>query len=126
MRRLRERRAATAPSPDRIARERRDQADAAVRGTDGKAAMSAIAHAVEATVLAQTRVNVKGTSREGALQELTTANVDDATARAVLDLLRACEDARFSPEGVSIESARDLWSKAKETLGRVTSGEKAA
>ncbi len=126
IRRLRERRAAAAPSPEKIARERHAEAEAAVRGSDGKAAMSAIARAVEAAVLAKTTINVKGTSREAALEELTGADVEENVAREVLDVLRACEDARFSPDGVSSESARDLWSKAKTTLDRIKSGEKAA
>jgi len=126
LRRLRERRAAAAPSPDRIARDRHAEAETALSGADGKAAMSAIARAVEATVLARTGVNVKGTSREGAQAELGSADVDETTARAVLDVLRACEDARFSPDGVSIESARELWARAKDTLGKLKTEAKAA
>ena len=119
LRRARERRANAAPSPDRIARERRAEAEAAVKRDDGKAALAAIARAVEAEVLASTGVNLRGTSGEGAVRELEDAGVSDGTARSVVKILSECEDARFSPSGVSQETAQSLWTRTKEALGAI-------
>jgi oxygen tolerance protein BatD len=120
-RRLRARRANAAPNPDKIARDRRDEAESALRGRDGKVAAAAVARAVEATVIAKTGVNIRGTSRDAALGELASAGADDDAAKNVLDVLRACEDARFSPDGVAIEDARALWARAKDAIDAVSS-----
>lgn len=116
VRRARERRANAAPSLDRIARQRRAEAEAAVKGDDGQAASAAIARAVEADVLARAGVNLRGTSGEAALQELVDAGVSEAAAELVLELLSECERARFSPSGVPIAEARALFQRAAETL----------
>jgi hypothetical protein len=116
VRRVREGRANAAPSPERVARERRAEAEAAMNGSDGKAAAAAAARALEAELLASTGVNVRGTSGEGALRELTDAGVSPAAAKAALDVLSASEDARFSPSGVAIEDARALWKRTKEAI----------
>lgn len=121
MRKARERRANAAPSPERIARERRAEADAAMKHDDGKAAVAAAARAVEAAVLASTGVNVRGTSGEGKSSELAAAGVATATALAIVSLLSDFEDARFSPAGLTIESARALWKRAKEVIDAVES-----
>ncbi len=118
-RRARERRANAAPSPERIAKDRRAEAEAALKGEDAKAALAAVARALEAGVLAGTGVNVRGTSSDGAVAELGDAGVSTDTARAVTKILAECEDARFSPSGVKMETARELWQRAKETLAAV-------
>jgi hypothetical protein len=117
VRKIRERRANAAPTPAMTARSRRAEAEDATRGTDGKAATAAIARAVEADVLAVTGVNVRGTSGDERLNELVDAGVSEDAARAVVAVLASCEDARFSPSGVAIEHAQDLWKRAKEALG---------
>lgn len=114
--RWREKRAAAAPSPDRVAKTRRAEADDACRADDGAAAMGAIARAVEAEVLARTDVNLRGAASDTVKGELTDAGVDGDKADAILAILRACEDARFSPDGVDIESARATWTRAKAAL----------
>ncbi len=117
--RLRQRRERAAPSPDRVARERREEADRAVRAADGKAAMGAIARAIEALVLAKTGVNVRGTRAETAKAELVAAGTDEGDVDGILSALRACEDARFSPDGVDASAARDTWDKARPLLDRL-------
>ena len=121
-RRARERRASAAPSPDRVARQRRAEADAAMRGGDGKAALAAAARAIEAEIHARTGINVRGTSTEGALRELADAGVDEPAARAILEALSACEDARFSPGGIPMEQAHALWQRATGSLARLGGG----
>ena len=114
--RIRERRAASAPSPDRIARSKRTDAEQACKGTDGTAAMGAIARAVEAEVLAKTGVNVRGAAGDTTRVELEEAGVASEEAGRLIAILRACEDARFSPDGVTIEAARDTWTRARAAL----------
>jgi hypothetical protein len=120
VRRARSRKAGAAPSHDKIAREKRAEAEAALRGDDGKAATSAIAGALEASVLAATKVNVRGTAGEGAERELVAAGVPDDAALEVVAVLRACEDARFSPDGVTIDDAKKLWKRAQDVTALVT------
>ena len=54
--------------------------------------------------------------KEGAIRELVDVGVPDDTAKRAMDLIAACEDARFSPNALSIASARDLWGQAKDVL----------
>ncbi len=125
--RMRERRAAAAPSLDRIAKTRRAEADAAVRGDDGKTAMGAIARAIETDVLARTQVNLRGATGDTSKVELEEAGLTGEDAEKVIAILRACEDARFSPDGVGIETARETWKRAKGVLdGLPTAGGGAA
>jgi hypothetical protein len=120
-------RANAAPSSDKVARDRRAEAESALRGTDGKAAASAVARSLEAAVLAETSVNVRGTSGDAAIRELVDAGVTEDAAREAIAVLRACEDARFSPDGVSIDDAQALWKRAEAVLSRIRSrGEGAA
>jgi hypothetical protein len=121
VRRARDKRANAAPSPERIARTRRAEAESAMKSDDGKAALAAAVRAVEATLHASTGVNVRGTSGDGVLRELEAAGVSSATARSITRLLSECEDARFSPSGVTVESARAHWKRAKELLAAVES-----
>ncbi len=116
VRRTRERRANEKPSPERIARERRAEAEAAMRGTDGTAASAAIARAVEADVLARTGVNLRGTSGSNAVRELGDAGLPEPAARELLAVVAACEDARFSPSGVAIDDMRALWQRAEAAI----------
>jgi hypothetical protein len=114
--RLHERRANKAPSPERIAKERRAEAEAALKDADGKAAVAAIARFLEAEIIARTGVNVRGTSGQGAVAELTDAGAPAEAAKEAVDVLAACEDARFAPDasgGVSMDDARALFARAK-------------
>jgi hypothetical protein len=114
--RWREKRASAAPSPDRIARARRAEADDACRGDDGKAAMGAIARAVEAEVLARTGVNLRGAARDTVKAELEDAGATSGKAESILGVLRACDVERFSPDGVVNETARATWTRGKDAL----------
>ena len=123
--RLRERRANAAPSVDKIAKTRREGAEDACRGSDGKTAMGAVARAVEAEVLAKTGVNVRGAAGDTAKLELEEAGVSTEEAARLLAILRACEDARFSPDGVAIEAARETWTRARSALDALDAPAKA-
>jgi hypothetical protein len=124
--RWREKRAAASPSADRIAKTRRAEADEACRGDDGKAAMGAIARAVEAEVLVRTDVNLRGAASDTVKSELEDAGVASEKAASILAILRACEDARFSPDGVDIETARETWTRAKTATDELAPGSKRA
>ncbi len=117
--RMREKRAAASPSLDRLAKERRSDAESAVRGEDGKGAMGAVARAIEAVVLAGTSVNLRGVPNETSRRELAESGVSESDADEIAALMRACEDARFSPDGVQVETARKTWERAKKVLDRV-------
>jgi hypothetical protein len=114
--RWREKRSAAAPSPDRIAKTRRTEADEACRGSDGSAAMGAVARALEAEVLVRTGVNLRGAGGDTAKGELEEAGVASEVAESVIGIMRACEDARFSPDAAGIEKARETWSRAQAVL----------
>ncbi|MBX3227590.1 MAG: BatD family protein [Labilithrix sp.] len=116
VRRARERRASATPSPEKIAKDRHAEATSALKGDDGAKAAAAIARAVEADVLAKHGVNLRGTSGDAALSELTDAGMDETKAKEVLAVVAACEDARFSPSGVEIEPMRALWKRALAAL----------
>lgn len=116
--RWREKRAEASPSVESVAKTRRAEADEACRGGDdgGKAAMGAIARAIESGALARTGVNLRGAAGDARKTELEDAGVDAAKAKDVVELLRRCEDARFSPDGVDIATARETWASAKAAL----------
>jgi hypothetical protein len=118
-RRVRARRGHALASPERIARERRALAEEACRAEDGGAAVAAIVRAVEATVLERTGRNLRGGALSLAIRELEEAGVDRDVADEITRLLRDCEDARFSPQGVPMATARELWSRAKSVLERL-------
>ena len=124
--RWREKRAAATPSADRIAKTRRAEADDACRGDDGKAAMGAVARAVEADVLLRTDVNLRGAAGETVKMELEGAGLESEQAEGILAILRTCEDARFSPDGVDIETARATWTRAKAALDELAPRSKQA
>ena len=114
--RWREKRASSSPSAQSIAKTQRAEADEACRGSDGKAAMGAIARAIVSDVLARTGVNLRGAAGDAGKTELEEGGVDATSAKDVVGLLRRCEDARFSPDGVDIASARETWASAKTAL----------
>ena len=124
--RWRDKRAAATPSADRIAKARRADADDACRADDGKAAMGAIARAVEADVLLRTDVNLRGAAADTVKKELEGAGVESEHAESILAVLRTCEDARFSPDGVDIEAARATWTRAKAALDELAPRSKRA
>ncbi len=120
--RLKEKRANTKSRPDRIARDRIRAAEEACKGEDGKSAASAVARALEATVLARTGVNLRGAAGDAAIAELERASVGRGASEEVVRLLRDCEDARFSPDGVTVAAARALWARANDVFDRLGGG----
>jgi hypothetical protein len=117
LKRARARRANAAPSNEKIAKDRHADAEAALKAEDGKAAAGAIIKAVEAEVLASHGVNLRGTSGEKALAELTEAGLTEAAAKELQAVLAECESARFAPTDVDIEPMRALWKRALKALG---------
>ena len=78
-----------------------------------------LARAIEAVVLAGTSVNLRGAPSETSKRELEESGVSEVDADEIATLMRACEDARFSPDGVHGETAKDTWERAKKVLDRV-------
>jgi hypothetical protein len=116
VRKVRERRAKRTPSPDNVAKARRADAKAACEGNDAKAALGAVVRAIHAVVLAETGVNLRGASATVARTELAGAGANNAAANGVLDALKACEDAQFSPDGVAMASVREVWARAEDAM----------
>ena len=83
--------------------------------------MGAIARAIEADVLVRTQVNLRGAAGETAKTELADAGLSGEDADKVIAILRACEDARFSPDGIGIEAARETWKRATGVLDALPS-----
>ncbi len=119
LKKARERRENAAPSPTKIAKDRRTEAEAALRGSDGKAAALAVLRAIETELLARTDVNPRGTARENVVRELIDAGVDEENAKSVMAILAECEDARFSPTDVPVDQAKALWKRAKDALNAI-------
>ena len=120
--RWRERRAAASPTAEHIAKTRHAEAEEACRGSDARAAIGAVARAIEAEVLARVGVNLRGAAGETGKTELVDAGVSAANAESVVALLRRCEDVRFSPDGVDIATVRGIWASAKDALDGLEHG----
>jgi hypothetical protein len=81
---------------------------------DARAIDAAVARAVEAATLAHARVNVRGAAGAGEIAaRLDRGGVSRDLAERVGELLRHCEDARFSPEASDPAAARERWSRAQ-------------
>ncbi len=118
--RYRERRAVASPSLASLAKKRRAEAEAACASHDGKLAMGAVARAIEAEVLARTGVNLRGARFETVKGELEAAVGEGETCDGLMEILGACEDARFSPDGVTIDVARTTWARACKVLSALS------
>ncbi len=114
--RIRARRKHVGLTPRRLALERFEEAEEAVRGADAGAVMGAIARAVEASLFAQTEVNVRGAPSDVIERELVAAGLDAERATSLLAVLRVCEDARFSPSSVDVTHAREVWQRARQHI----------
>ncbi len=112
----RDKRRSRSSDPSRVAKEKRAEAEAALTGDDGARAVAAVVRAIEAGVIARTGVNPRGTTGDRLVKELCDAGAPDDAARDLADVLRASEDARFSPGGVSVQTARELWTKAQSAM----------
>lgn len=117
LKRAREKRANATPSNEKIAKDRRAEAEAALSGTDGKAAAGAIIKAIETEILAEHGVNLRGTSGEKALAEMTEAGLSESAAKEVQAVLAECESAKFAPADVDVAPIRELWQRARKALG---------
>jgi hypothetical protein len=108
-----------ATSPDTEAKARMREAQKACDEGDGAAALGAVTRALEASVLARTGVNLRGGSAEAMGGELRDAGVDDETVTELLAVRRACEDARYAPDGADVKDARALFDRFRAAFAKV-------
>ena len=120
--RAREKRAAASPSLPRLAKERRAEAESALRGDDGKVAIGAVSRALEAGILAAKGVNLRGAASSTIRTELEAAGASEEDAAETLAIMRACEDARFSPDGADVKTAQAIFERVTSVLARVGAG----
>jgi hypothetical protein len=117
-----ERLSARKASPARELAARLAEAEKAASGKDASAMDAATLRLVAAAALAHTGVNVKGGTADEIIRDLEARGVAAETAAALGRLLRACEEARFAPEGASEEEAAQRFQRAKELALRLRRG----
>lgn len=115
-RRVRRRWTARKTSPTADLRERVAAAIAACEGSDPRAVDAAIARALEAATVAHRKVGVRGALEREIVARLEGAGVSKDGASLVAELLRECEQARFSPETSDITAARERWARARGAI----------
>lgn len=99
-------------SPMRELARRTDAARAACDEKDARAADAAIVRLLEQAALAKHDVNVRGGTKSEAQRALEDAGVKEDVAKELIAILRACEDARFSPDDAGIDHARERFERA--------------
>lgn len=127
-RRARERRAAKEDDPRTEMDARVAEAEAKNKESDAKALDLATARALEASAIACADVNLRAASADAAAEKLAHVGLSQDDARAVAELHRACQAARFSPEDVPTEDARARWKQARgliKALGKARQAEAA-
>jgi hypothetical protein len=112
-RRARARRAERAEDPRTEMDARIAEAEARSKDTDAKALDLATARALEASAIACAEVNLRAASSEAAAEKLSHVGLSADDARAVAELHRECQAARFSPEDVPTADARARWTQAR-------------
>jgi hypothetical protein len=65
---------------------------------------------------------VRGVGGEAVASVLERAGVDKRTATELRDLLEDCAAARFSPDGVEVDEARDRATRARALVDRLAHG----
>lgn len=118
-RRLREKRRLARPSPERTEREAHDAARAALAEEDGAKAVSAVLRALTASLVRHTGVRAQGLAGNELVKALEEAGVSEEAAREASAIVRAGDDARFSPAGTSVDDARALWDRVTALLPRL-------
>ena len=116
---LRARAAARKASPRTELKNRLTKARDAARGNDARALDAAVAHALEAAAVAHAGVNIRGAMGDEVKTRLSGAGVGAGTADAVQTILRACEEARFSPDLADLAHARERLSRAEEAIAKL-------
>jgi hypothetical protein len=119
MQRLKAKRAARSASPRTAMQARVTAAENASRAEDAEAMDAATARALEATLVAETSVNVRALATSEIATALSAAGVREETAREVEAILRECEAARFSASDTGASEARRRWSRARVAIDRL-------
>jgi hypothetical protein len=123
---LRARSKERAADPAREMKSRIAEADTASKNGDAHAMDVATARALEASLIACAGVNLRGTTGDAAEEELARAGVGDAHAKHVVELYRACEAARFSPDSASASAAKERWTTARTLIAALGKSPRAA
>jgi hypothetical protein len=103
-------------SPAADLRERVAAANAACEGTDGRAADAAIERALQSATVAHAGVNIRGALGAEVAERLVAAGIKKDVADRVAELLRECEDARFSPDATDVAGPRQRWVRARGAI----------
>jgi hypothetical protein len=114
-----ERLSARKASPARELAARLSEAEEAAAGKDGGAIDAATLRFLGAAALAHVGVNVKGGTTDEVVRALEERGVEKDVAAALGRLLRACEEARFAPEGATQTEATQRFERAKELAERL-------
>jgi hypothetical protein len=103
-------------SPARELARRIEAAKNACAGTDARAADAAVVRVLEQAAIVKHDVNVRGITSSEAVRALEQAGARTEVARELVATIRACEDARFSPDGGGIDAARERWERAQKVV----------
>jgi hypothetical protein len=98
----------------------------AVEANDGRTIDGASIRVLEAAATAHVGVNVRGVGGEAVASVLEREGVEPDTAAELRDLLEACAAARFSPDGVELDGARERASHVRALVDRLESGPQSA
>ncbi len=99
-------------SPESLLSKRIADAKAAGKLTDARALDAAIAKMIEQATIVRADVNVRALTLDETEDHLAVRGVKRGTAEAIVDVLRACEEARFLPEEGNIETSRERLASA--------------
>lgn len=118
-RRLKEAARSRKTSPEKELRQRMDDADAACKKDDTRAADAAIARAIECAAITRAKTNVRAIAGAEVGARLEAQGVPREVAVEIGSILDACEKARFSPTAGAIEDARGRWKSAKKRISEL-------
>jgi hypothetical protein len=121
-RRVRRRWSLRKASPATELKERVAGAIAACQGSDPRAVDAAIARALQAAAVAHCGVSVRGAVGVQVVERLEDAGATSDTAAQIAELLRQCEEARFSPDAADVQAARDRWAQARAAIRALEAG----
>jgi hypothetical protein len=119
MQRMKAKRAARSASPKTAMQARVSAAESASRAEDPEAMDAATARALEATLVAETSVNVRALATSEIGSALASAGVREETAREVEAILLECEAARFSASDTGASEARQRWTRARVAIDQL-------
>ena len=106
-------------SPEKELRQRMDDADAACKKDDARAADAAIARAIDCAAITRAKTNVRAVAGAEVGARLEAQGVPRDVAIEIGAILDACEKARFSPTASAIEDARGRWTSAKKLISEL-------